>query len=77
VTAPTRSIYVPPTYPPIAVAARRQGVVTIQATIGIDGRVTDAQVLRSEPLLDRSALEAVRQWRYTPTLLNANQWRSS
>jgi periplasmic protein TonB len=70
VTAPTRSIYVPPTYPPIAVAARRQGVVIIQATIGIDGRVTDAQVLRSEPLLDQSALEAVRQWRYTPTLLN-------
>jgi protein TonB len=34
------------------------------------GRVAQLKVLRSEPLLDAAALEAVRRWRYTPTLLN-------
>jgi protein TonB len=38
--------------------------------IGIDGKVADAKVLRSIPLLDQAALAAVRQWEYTPTLLN-------
>jgi protein TonB len=44
--------------------------VVIEATIGIDGRVQDAKVLRSVPLLDRAALDAVRQWEYLPSLLN-------
>ena len=61
---------VPPTYPPIAQSARVQGIVIIEATIGVDGRVTDARVLRSIPLLDAAAVEAVKQWGYTPTLLN-------
>jgi protein TonB len=47
-----------------------QGVVVIEATIGADGRVKDAHVLRSVPLLDEAALAAVRQWVYTPTRLN-------
>jgi periplasmic protein TonB len=59
-----------PVYPAIAQAARVQGVVIIQATIGVDGAVVDATVLRSVPLLDEAALAAVRQWRYTPTRLN-------
>jgi len=59
----------PPVYPPIAESARVQGVVIIEATIGVDGTVTDAKVLRSIPLLDQAALDAVRQWRYTPTLV--------
>lgn len=59
-----------PLYPAIAQAARVQGVVIIQATIGVDGAVVDATVLRSVPLLDEAALTAVRQWRYTPTRLN-------
>jgi protein TonB len=59
-----------PIYPPIAIASRVQGTVIIEATIGVDGRVVDARVLRSEPLLDQAALQAVRQWRYTPTRLN-------
>ena len=42
----------------------------IEATIGADGQVTNARVLRSVPLLDQAALDAVRQWEYTPTLLN-------
>jgi periplasmic protein TonB len=44
--------------------------VIIEATIGPSGKVTDAKVLRSIPLLDNAALEAVRQWEFTPTLLN-------
>ena len=59
-----------PLYPAIAQSARVQGIVIIQATIGVDGQVIDASVLRSVPLLDEAALAAVRQWRYTPTRLN-------
>ena len=54
----------------MAQQARVQGVVIIEATIGVDGSVDSARVLRSVPLLDEAALEAVRQWVYTPTLLN-------
>ena len=59
-----------PVYPPIAQSARVSGVVIIEATIGADGRVKDAKVLRSIPLLDQAALDAVKQWQFTPTLLN-------
>jgi protein TonB len=59
-----------PVYPPIAQSARVQGLVIIEATIGTNGRVVDAKVLRSIPLLDGAALDAVRQWEFTPTLLN-------
>ena len=47
-----------------------QGIVIIEATIGADGRVTNARILRSVPLLDQAAIDAVRQWEFTPTLLN-------
>ena len=67
---PTKVHDATPVYPAIAQAARVQGVVIIEATIGIDGEVVDARVLRSVPLLDEAALQAVRQWRYTPTRLN-------
>lgn len=70
VRAPQKIHDVAPVYPAIAQAARVQGVVIIQATIGVDGQVVDATVLRSVPLLDQAALEAVRQWRYTATRLN-------
>src|SRR4051812_14328452 len=59
-----------PAYPAIARAARVQGVVVVEATIGVNGRVRDARILRSIPLLDAAALDAVRQWEYTPTRLN-------
>ena len=59
-----------PLYPAIAQSARVQGIVIIEAIIGADGRVTDVTVLRSIPLLDAAALTAVRQWEFTPTLLN-------
>ncbi|HVH28152.1 MAG TPA: energy transducer TonB, partial [Vicinamibacterales bacterium] len=70
IKAPVRVKNVNPVYPPIAQSARVQGVVIIEATIGPDGRVTDTKVLRSIPLLDQAAVDAVRQWTYTPTLLN-------
>ena len=59
-----------PHYPRLAIDGKVEGRVIIEAIIGVDGRVTDAKVLRSIPLLDGPALEAVRQWRFTPTLLN-------
>jgi protein TonB len=70
VRSPQKLHGVDPVYPAIAQAARIQGIVIIEATIGADGRVVNARILRSVPMLDQSALDAVRQWEYTPTLLN-------
>jgi periplasmic protein TonB len=67
---PRRIVDVPPVYPAIAVAARKEGVVILEAMLDENGKVAQLKVLRSEPLLDEAALEAVRRWRYTPTLLN-------
>jgi protein TonB len=67
---PTKTRDIRPTYPAIAQSARVQGIVIIEATIGPSGKVTDAKVLRSIPLLDQAALDAVRQWEFTPTTLN-------
>jgi protein TonB len=61
---------VDPVYPAIAQAARVQGIVILEATLSPDGRISNARILRSIPLLDQAALDAVRQWQYTPTLLN-------
>jgi protein TonB len=61
---------VDPVYPPIAQAARVQGIVIIEATLSPDGKMSNARILRSIPLLDQAALDAVRQWEYTPTMLN-------
>jgi len=47
-----------------------QGVVILECTISPQGRVNDVKILRGIPLLDQAAVEAVRQWVYTPTLLN-------
>jgi len=70
IRAPQKTRNVAPVYPQIAQSARVQGVVIIEATIGHSGKVQDARVLRSIPLLDQAALDAVRQWEYSPTLLN-------
>jgi protein TonB len=61
---------VPPVYPDIAKQARVQGVVILECTISPQGKVTDVKVLRGIPLLDQAATDAVKQWVYTPTLLN-------
>jgi protein TonB len=70
IRSPTKTKDVKPTYPAMAQSARVQGVVIIEATIGPDGRVQETKVLRSIPLLDAAALDAVKQWTFTPTLLN-------
>ena len=77
IRAPERLQYVAPVYPPLAQAARVQGMVIIEATIGVDGRVTNARLLRSISLLDEAALAAVRQWTYRPTTLNGYPFLSS
>jgi protein TonB len=68
---PAKLVHVAPVYPDQARAERIEGTVIVEALIGTDGRVIDVHVLRSvHPLLDASAVEAVSQWEYTPTLLN-------
>jgi protein TonB len=72
VTAPRKRHHVSPIYPPIAAAARVQGTVVLEATIDESGNVVNLRVLVSIPLLDGAALEAARQWKYEPTLLNGS-----
>ena len=59
-----------PRYPALARTAHAQGVVIIEATIDAEGHVVATRILRSVPLLDEAALDAVRQWQYTPAKLN-------
>jgi protein TonB len=73
--APALIERVEPEYPPIAVRAQVQGVVILEAVVDRQGRVEDVRVLRSIPLLDRAAIAAVRQWRYSPLLLNGQPER--
>lgn len=61
---------VQPVYPPPARQARIEGSVVLHAVIGKDGGVSELQVLSGHPLLVNAALDAVRQWRYSPTLLS-------
>ena len=61
---------VPPVYPTIAQTAKVEGMVILEATIDETGPVRDVSVLRSIPLLDRAAVDAVSRWRYLPTTLN-------
>ena len=67
---PTKVVHVNPVYPPDARDARVAGVVICEAVIDPSGRVSEVKVLRSIPMLDEAAVEAVRQWEFTPTLLN-------
>ncbi len=59
-----------PQYPPLARQARIQGTVKLSAVISKDGTIQKLDVLSGHPLLVPAALDAVRQWRYRPTLLN-------
>jgi periplasmic protein TonB len=70
VRPPVRVHDVGPLYPEVARLARIEGTVIIEAIIGTTGDVTGARVLRSVLMLDQAAMDAVRQWKYTPTLLN-------
>ena len=61
---------VPPTYPPEAGRERIEGIVVLMAVIGKDGTIRDVRVESGLPLLAQAAIEAVKQWRYRPYLLN-------
>jgi protein TonB len=67
---PKRTRTVPPVYPETARNARVQGVVILECTISPEGRVTKIVVLRSIPLLDEAAADAVEQWEWEPTIVN-------
>jgi periplasmic protein TonB len=70
VVAPKLVHRVEPVYPALAVQARAQAIMILEAHVGTNGRVKEVTILRGQPLFDDAALEAVRQWRYQPLLLN-------
>jgi protein TonB len=57
-------------YPKIAKQTGAKGTVTLNATIGVDGNIKKVKVVSGHPMLTNAAVEAVKQWRYRPTLLN-------
>jgi protein TonB len=59
-----------PDYPKVAQQMGQKGVVELEATIGVDGKVKGVKVLKGPPMLQKAAQEAVMQWVYKPTLLN-------
>jgi protein TonB len=67
---PKKIVDVAPVYPPLARAGNIEGIVILEAVLNVRGEVERLRVLRSVPLLDAAALDAVQRWRYTPTLLN-------
>jgi TonB family protein len=66
IAPPIQTYGIQPIYPSIAQSARIQGAVVIGVVLGTDGKVREAHVLRSSPLLDAAALEAVQQWEWMP-----------
>jgi protein TonB len=61
---------VQPPYPTLAKAARIEGSVILKAIIDREGNIQDLQLVSGHPMLVPAAIEAVRQWRYKPYLLN-------
>jgi periplasmic protein TonB len=61
---------VEPLYPRIAISMHLSGTVQLRAIIATDGSVQNLEVLSGSPILARAAEDAVRQWRYRPTLLS-------
>jgi protein TonB len=61
---------VAPIYPPLARQTRVSGTVRLHAIIGEDGSIQSLEVMAGHPLLIQAALDAVKQWRYKPTVLN-------
>ncbi len=70
IIAPEKTVNVPPIYPQMARETRTEGIVILEAVIDHTGLVTSVRVLRGHPLLDQAALDAVRQWKFTPARLN-------
>ena len=73
VREPRKVRHVAPEYPALAIATRVQGRVVLDCVIDEDGRVSSVTVLESHPLLEEAAVDAVRRWRYLPTLLNGTR----
>jgi protein TonB len=67
---PAKIKHVAPVYPTLAQSVKKEGTVILEAVINEKGEVSQVRVLRSVELLDGAAMDAVRQWRFTPTLLN-------
>jgi periplasmic protein TonB len=67
---PRKIVHVDPVYPRVAQEARIAGTVILDTVIDVNGHVTSVRVLRSIPLLDQAAIDAVRGWTFTPTRLN-------
>ncbi len=61
---------VDPVYPQIAIHARVSGVVILDVRVDEEGNVESIRVLSGHPLLNEAAVSAVRQWKYSPTILN-------
>ena len=61
---------VEPAYPTLAKQTHRDGRVELRAIIGTDGTIQSLQIVVSDPLFNQSAMEAVGQWQYRPTILN-------
>ncbi len=70
VQAPALVKRVEPTYPDLALVAKITGLVILEATVSTDGTVESVRVLRSVKFLDQAAVDAVKQWRYSPLVLN-------
>lgn len=69
-TPPRKIFEVKPIYPEDAKAAKVQGVVLLDVTVGTDGTVKGLRLTKSVPLLDQAAMDAVNQWQFEPALLN-------
>jgi len=59
-----------PVYPELAKRARVEYQVVLEVNVDEEGNVTNVKVLKGHPLLDQAAVDAVKQWKYSPTLLN-------
>jgi periplasmic protein TonB len=70
IAPPQKIKHVAPIYPAGALSSRALGTVLIEAVVGVDGKVHDAKVVHSIPSLDQAALDAVRQWEFTPSRMN-------
>ena len=69
-SAPALVKRVEPIYPDVALMAKVGGMVILEAVVGADGSVESVKMLRSVKFLDNAALEAVKQWKYSPLILN-------
>lgn len=70
IAMPQRLVHAQPVYPTVAKIGKVQGTVDVSVVIDAAGNVQQAQVVRSIPQLDHAAVDAVRKWKYTPTLVN-------